>query len=82
MPHVIGPAGQPPPATRNEVLLRGAVDRLRAQLDAARQVVDAARLFTELEVGYDIWGTEAQARFDALRRAVEAYDPTKFREGD
>jgi hypothetical protein len=42
MPQVLGPAGNPPEATRNEVLLREAVDRLRAQLDAARQLRDAA----------------------------------------
>ena len=36
MPHLLGPAGQPPPPTRNELLLREAVDRLRAQLDECR----------------------------------------------
>jgi hypothetical protein len=39
MPHVIGPVGGPPPATRNEILLREAVDRLRAQLDECRELL-------------------------------------------
>jgi hypothetical protein len=43
MPHLMGPAGNPLPPSRNEVLLREEVDRLRAQLDAARQVIALAR---------------------------------------
>ena len=35
--------GGPPEATRNELLLREAVDRLRHQLDAARQVMGPLR---------------------------------------
>jgi hypothetical protein len=39
MPQVLGPVGGgPPEVTRNELKLREAVDRLRAQLDAAREV--------------------------------------------
>lgn len=37
MPPHLSPLGSgPPPATRNERLLRGAVDRLRAELDECR----------------------------------------------
>jgi hypothetical protein len=48
MPHVLGNAGGPPPATRNEILLREAVDRLRAELDAARQAVSRLRDAVEI----------------------------------
>jgi hypothetical protein len=40
MPHVLGNAGGPPPATRNEILLREAVDRLRVELDECRSVIN------------------------------------------
>jgi hypothetical protein len=40
MPHVLGNAGGPPPPTRNETLLREAVDRLRAELDECRSVIN------------------------------------------
>ena len=53
-----------------------------AKARAAPELVGAARMFIELETGYDLWGTEAQARFDALQRAVETYDNAKFREDD
>jgi len=36
MPHVLGNAGGPPPATRNETLLQAEVDRLRRELDECR----------------------------------------------
>jgi hypothetical protein len=43
MPHLLGPAGSPLPPSRNEVLLREAVDRLRAQLDECRTQRDELR---------------------------------------
>ena len=55
---------------------------LRDQADRARQLADATRAFIYLEFGYDIWGTEAQLRFDALRQAVEAYETAKTREDE
>jgi hypothetical protein len=39
MPHVLGNAGGPPPPTRNETLLREAVDQLRAELDEYREAL-------------------------------------------
>lgn len=41
--HLTRDGGGPPPSSRNEVLLREAVDRLRLQLDAARAAVEALR---------------------------------------
>lgn len=41
--HLTRDGGGPPPPTRNEVLLREAIDRLRLQLDTAREVVEATR---------------------------------------
>jgi hypothetical protein len=43
MPHLLGPAGSPLPPSRNELLLREEVDRLRTQLDAARVFIETAR---------------------------------------
>lgn len=56
------PSGPPPPG-RNEVLLREAIDRLRLQLDAAREVVKAAN--------YHVIGVWDHV---ALREAIVAYD--------
>jgi hypothetical protein len=39
-PQLLGPVGNPPPASRNETLLREAVDRLRGELDACRKAND------------------------------------------
>jgi hypothetical protein len=58
MPHLIGPAGAPLPPTRNELKLREEVDRLHAQLDAARQVIEAVR----------------RTDYIGAHRAVDAYD--------
>jgi hypothetical protein len=66
MPQVLGPAGNPPEATRNEVLLREAVDRLRAQLDAAREVVAFTR-----DALPEIWVGDTRARGRAV---LAAYD--------
>ena len=49
--------------SRNELLLREAVDRLRTQLDAAREVVVVASRHL---IGIDDHGV--------LQRAIDAYD--------
>lgn len=80
MPQVLGPAGAAPPPTRNEVLLREAVDRLRLQLDAAREVS------VELEPILQ-WMRPLHGRFDHAEespcgwcRLIAAYD--KFTDYD
>jgi hypothetical protein len=66
MPHLLGPAGAPPPPSRNEVLLREAVDRLRVQLDAARQVIEACHAAERYD--YD------EAGIFRINGALDAYD--------
>jgi len=67
MPHVLGNAGGPPPATRNETLLREAVDRLRRELDAARKVIGPAAAIYQ-DGNYD------PVLFAELGAALDAYD--------
>jgi hypothetical protein len=42
-PHVLGNAGGPPPATRNETLLQAEVDRLCRELDRCKAESDVLR---------------------------------------
>ncbi len=60
MPHVLGPVDGPAPPTRNELLLREAVDRLRTQLDAARE---------ELR-----WANDLLDRYGAPKTIYNPYD--------
>jgi hypothetical protein len=62
MPHVLGPAGGPPPATHNETLLQAEVDRLRGELTAAR----------ENERRANSLHAAARAELRAARQVVEA----------
>jgi NAD(P)H-dependent FMN reductase len=71
MPHLLGPAGSPLPPSRNEVLLREALDRLRAQLDAARQVINVGRSHVRAE---ELDSSMAAATWSDLRDAIAAYD--------
>ena len=63
MPHVLGPVDGPAPPTRNELLLQAENERLRIQLDAAREVVVVASRHL---IGIDDHGV--------LQRAIDAYD--------
>jgi hypothetical protein len=69
MPHVLGNAGGPPPPTRNETLLQAEVDRLRGELTAAQQVVEATRSW--LRDGAAAGSTDV---IRAVTTAVIAYD--------
>jgi len=69
MPHVLGNAGGPPPPTRNETLLQAEVDRLRGELTAARQVVEATRSWLR-----DGAAAGSTAVIRAVTTAVIAYD--------
>jgi len=66
MTHLMGPAGNPLPPTRNELKLREEVDRLRAQLDAALQVIEACHAAER----YDYDG----AGIFRINGALDAYD--------
>jgi hypothetical protein len=71
MPHVLGNAGGPPPPTRNETLLREAVDRLRAELDGCRKTIEELRPFIDQHDGHvALPGT----RLLRARDALDAYD--------
>ena len=69
MPQVLGPVDEPRPPGRNELLLQAENERLRTQLGAARQVIEATRGWLR--------DAEAAGSTDVIRAvttAVIAYD--------
>jgi prefoldin subunit 5 len=85
MPHVLGNAGGPPPPTRNETLLREAIDRLRLELEEcqnARETAIAAvsrweQAYAEQAAKHEAEHAELRAAREELRAARKIIESTR-----